>query len=507
MSRFSSVLSDCKGPSLLTLAGLVVIGLLLGLPFVGFTGEGDGMPEILRFMGHFHPVLLHLPIGVFILIFFQELGMVISGRMPQPREGLGFALVFGVISAVAAVLAGFLLFKSGAEDYAGNDLAERHLWGGLVFACAVILTALIKSWGLALGWSPATYRWPLFLTIGIMGFASHDGASMTHGSDYLTQHAPGPIKALLGGKAEKEGDGEPLVYQDVIEPIFERRCVQCHKEGKAKGQLRMDSFEMLVKGGKEGPAIEVGNADASNIVLRMTLPLEDEEHMPPKGKPQVEQDELEVIKWWINAGADRSSKLAEVELPAEIESIVSSLMAMPAVEPKPSAGHGASASAEKPAELLASVAGLSKQFPGALVFESQDSAKLALSAVSLRGKLGDEEFKAFASVIPHLVTADLSATAIGDASVTLLADAPGLKMLRLSETRISDAAMETVGGMRSLESLNLYGTALTDGGLAKLEGLSNLKRLYLWQTAVSEAGVAKLKARLPECEIILGSVK
>lgn len=497
-------MSDCKGPGLLTLTGLVVIGLLLSLPFVGFTGEGDGMPEWLRFMGHFHPVLLHLPIGVFILIFLQELGMMLSGRMPQVREGLGFPLVFGVVSAVAAVLAGFLLFKSGAEDYAGNDLAERHLWGGLVFACAVILTALIKSWGLALGWSPATYRWPLFLTIGIMGFASHDGASMTHGSDYLTQYAPKPIKALLGVKAEEAG-GEPLVYQDVIEPIFERRCVQCHKEGKAKGQLRMDSFEMLLKGGKEGPAIEVGNADASNIVLRMKLPLEDEEHMPPKGKPQVEQDELEVIKWWINAGAE-NRKLAEVELPAEIESIVSSLMAMPAVKSEPSAGHGASVSAEVPAELMSSVAGLSKQFPGALVFESQGSAKLALSAVSLRGKLGDGEFKAFAPVMPHLVTADLSATGIGDASMAQLADASGLKMLRLSETRISDAAMEIVGGLRSLESLNLYGTAITDSGLAELEGLSNLKRLYLWQTAVSEAGVAKLKARLPECEIILGSV-
>jgi len=506
MSRFSSHLCDKKRSWLLTIIGLGGIGFLLALPFVKFTGEGDGMPQLMRFMGHFHPVLLHLPIGVFILIFFQELGMMLIGRKPQSDSGIGFPLMFGVISAVIAVLAGYLLFKSGAEDYAGNDLAQRHLWGGLVFACAVIVTALIKSWSLALGWRPAMYRWPLFLTIGIMSFASHDGASMTHGSDYLTQYAPGPLKSLLGGEVKMESGSELLVYEDVIEPIFERRCVQCHKDGKSKGQLRMDSFEWLVKGGKEGPAIEVGKADESNIVLRMALPLDDEEHMPPKGKPQVEQDELAVIKWWINSGADSTSKLSDVKLPGEIESIVASLIEMPGSALEDPQGHGKVAASEKSVDLLALVSGISKKFPGALTFESQQSAKVTLSAVAMRGKLGDEEFKSFVPVIPHLVTVDLSATAISDASVALLSGAVDLKMLRLSETRITDVSMETLGGLRSLESLNLYGTAITDRGLLKLAALSNLKRLYLWQTPVSEAGVEKLKVSLPSCEIILGSV-
>lgn len=506
MSRFSSLLCDKKRPCLLTIIGILGIGFLLALPFMQFTGEGDEMPQWMRFLGHFHPVVLHLPIGVFVLIFFQEFGLMLTGRRPQPGSGIGFPLTFGVISAVVAVIAGYLLFKSGAEDYAGNDLAQRHLWGGLVFACAVIVTAVIKVWSLAMGWRPAMYRWPLFLTIGIMSFASHDGASMTHGTDFLTQYAPGPLKSLLGGEAKKESGSELLVYQDVIEPIFERRCVQCHKEGKSKGQLRMDSFEMLVKGGKEGPAIEAGNAGKSNIVLRMALPLDDEEHMPPKGKPQVEQDELTVIKWWINSGADSSGKLADVKLPSEISSIIASLLEIPDAAAEDPQGHGKGAVTEKSTELLAMVSGISKKFPGVVSFESQQSAKVTLSAVSMRGKLGDKEFKNFAPVIPHLVTADLSATAISDASVALLSGAVELKMLRLSETKISDASMDTLGKISSLESLNLYGTAITDKGLIKLAGLSNLKRLYLWQTAVSESGVAKLKASLPNCEIILGAV-
>lgn len=158
MSRFSSFLCDLKRPCLVTIIGLLGIGFLVVLPFVNFTGEGDEMPQLMRFVGHFHPVLLHLPIGVFVLIFLQELGMMLSGRWPQTGRSIGFPLTFGVISSVVAVLAGYLLLKSGAEDYAGNDLAQRHLWGGLVFACAVILSAIIKSWSLALGCPPAMYR-------------------------------------------------------------------------------------------------------------------------------------------------------------------------------------------------------------------------------------------------------------------------------------------------------------------------------------------------------------
>ena len=94
------------------------------------------MPDIVRFIGHFHPVLLHLPIGVFILIVLQELGAIFGRRHHEEVADTSmFPLFFGAASAVLAVIAGFLLFQGGSE-YAGNALAERHLWGGLIFAVA-----------------------------------------------------------------------------------------------------------------------------------------------------------------------------------------------------------------------------------------------------------------------------------------------------------------------------------------------------------------------------------
>lgn len=493
-----------KKPWILTITGAIGILILLLLPVLPLFKDAQTMPETAVWIGRFHPVFLHLPIGIFILILLQE----IFGFMRKDKEnGVGFPLTVGVFSSIAAVICGYMLWRSGDGSY--GDIGERHLWGGTIFTCAVIATAIIKKWVLLNGWMVISYKIPLVASVGIMFFTSHDGGTMTHGKGFLTKEAPGPIKAILGIKHEDKDDdagktvADPVIYADVIHPIFERRCIACHKEGKTKGRLNMETFELVMKGGKEGEAITPGDAADSNIVYRMELPLDDEEHMPPEGKSQPEAAELAVIKWWIDAGASPDLKVADAEMPDEIAAIVGELIKMPAPskgddskEPK---GHG------KPDKALAEqLAKITAKYPGTLTFESQESAGVVMSAVSLRSKLGDAEFAEFAPVIAHLVSADLSATSIGDSSAAQLKDASKLKMLRLGQTKITDNSADTLAALSELESLNLYGTEVTDALLAKLATLPKLKKLYLWQTKVTEEGVKKLKEALPECEVILG---
>src|SRR5690606_10397911 len=107
-----------------------------------------------------------------------------------------FPMFFGAASGILAVIAGFLLYQGGGFE--GNELAERHLWGGIAFAVAALLTLIVKAWTVALTGNQAFYRLLLFTSVGVMSFASHDGASITHGSDYLTNYAPDPIRKLLG---------------------------------------------------------------------------------------------------------------------------------------------------------------------------------------------------------------------------------------------------------------------------------------------------------------------
>lgn len=494
------------------------------MPLLAGPPHGEELPDIVRFIGHFHPVLLHLPIGVFLLVLFQELGAIFSNRNQEVRSSGIFPVFFGAATAIIAVIAGFLLFHGHADDYGSNDIAVRHLWGGLVFAIAAVLTFIVKTWTVALAGNQAYYRLFLFCTIGIMSFAAHDGATLTHGEGYLTKYAPAPIREILGihskkteGAAKSEGAAKApqnqFVYADVIAPILEHRCVQCHKEGKSKGKLRMDSFELLVKGGSDGPAIEPGSAAKSHIIERIELPEDDDDHMPPEGKPAIEAHEIAVLKWWIDSGADSKKTLSEMEIPAPIQDAIAKLLPSASVGNQTSKKDGpvsatlaepAVKSAAPDAALQSSVAGLSKEFPGALTFESQQSSALTFTAVSLRKNFTDEGFKKLEKILPHLVTLDLSATKVTDQTVALLPAANNLRMIRLSETDITDAAIDSLLKVQSLESINLYGTKVTDTGVAKLSAMGNLKRLYLWQTAVTPEAVKALKEKLPGCEIITG---
>lgn len=505
-----------KKPWALTFFGLLAAAGVIAMPFLAGPPEGEKMSDLIRFFGHFHPVFLHLPIGVFILVVLQELGAIFGRRHHERVANRAmFPLFFGAVSAILAVITGFLLYQSG-EEFAGNALVERHLWGGLVFAVAAIITFIMKAWTVSLTANPAYYRLLLFTSVSVMGFASHDGASITHGANYLTEYAPNPVRSVLGleKKPEKKpAKGQPvaaaadqLVYADIIAPIFESRCVQCHKESKAKGKFRMDTYELLVKGGKEGPGLEPGNSKESNIMVRIDLPEDDDEHMPPEGKPDIEAAEIAVLRWWIDSGADPKKTLAEFEVPAEVKDALAKLPAGTSATAQEPAGHAEPAKASGPDDSLkTAVAGLAKEFPGAISFESQESPLVTFTAVSLRGKLDDATFGKIGPVLPHLTTLDLSATKITDKSVAALESAKSLRLVRLSETEVTDSSIDTLVKIPSLESINFYGTKVTDAGVQKLTTMPNLKRLYLWQTAVTPEGIKAIKEKLPKCEVITGS--
>lgn len=503
-------LAKAKHPYFLTLAGLLTIAGLIALPYIAGKPDGEKMPDMVRFIGHFHPVILHLPIGIFILIVCQEFVAMFSRSKPN---GNILPIFLGASSAVVAMLAGFLLYQGGSFE--GSDLVEDHLWGGLIFACVAVLTFIAKAWSLAPGSSQALYRVLVLGSVGVMSYASHLGATITHGKGYITEYAPDPIRKILHMQPrEKKGKKaiqvvvpvkpleQRIVFADIVQPILNKRCVQCHGEKKVRGKFRMDTYELLVKGGKEGDDITPGDAKKSGIVSRVELPADDEEHMPPDGKKGLEPHELEIIKWWITEGADPAKTIADMKLPDEIRNAIAKLdISIPKGD---AVGHTEPKADTPSAELSATIAKLSVDFPGGLTFESQSSSMLTFTGVSLRKNLTDELFAKLGSVIPKMVTVDLAASSVTDKSVAMLAAATELKMIRLAETGITDASIDTLVKLKKLESINLYGTKVTDAGVKKLTVLTNLKRLYLWQTAVTPAAIAELQKALPGLEIVTG---
>jgi hypothetical protein len=89
----------------------------------------------------------------------------------------------------------------------------------------------------------------------------------------------------------------------------------------------MDTYELLLEGGEEGRGIQPGQAAQSNIIVRMSLPQGDDDHMPPEGKPAIEEAELLVIKWWLDSGADPHKTLGQMEVTDSVKAAIKKLPA------------------------------------------------------------------------------------------------------------------------------------------------------------------------------------
>jgi mono/diheme cytochrome c family protein len=114
-------------------------------------------------------------------------------------------------------------------------------------------------------------------------------------------------------------DDDPLVYTGIVKPIMANTCVSCHGEIKQKKKLRLDSLAAIMKGGKDGAVVVPGNVDKSDLIDRITLDLNDDDHMPPKGKPQLTDKQIQILEWWVKAGAPGDVSLSSVKMPDDVK--------------------------------------------------------------------------------------------------------------------------------------------------------------------------------------------
>ena len=262
--------------------------------------------SIPEFIGHFHPVLVHLPIGILLTgLFLQWL----SGKEKYNtvQQAVPVVLLCGAIAALLSCITGYIL--SNTDDY-DKTLAGWHQWMGI----GVALISWLLYWKVR---NPGSGVYKNFLAVILLLLilvTGHLGGSLTHGSDYLTKPLADVIgKDSMTGTIIKPVPNiqEAFVYNDVVRPILQTKCYSCHGPNKQKGKLRMDDAVMLMKGGKDGTVIEPGNADSSKMIKRLLLPVDNEDHMPPKEKSQPSESQIVLLKWWISQGASFVKKVKE----------------------------------------------------------------------------------------------------------------------------------------------------------------------------------------------------
>jgi uncharacterized membrane protein len=286
------------------------------------------MTDFLYFLGRFHVLALHLPIGILLLAVFLEF-LVRKPRFRVLEPSMSIVWLAGAIAAVVTVTLGYMHAAEGGFDGPGVNL---HRWSGVLLAAFAFV---VWAWRAE---SPGTYAraWPIAVvgTTALLFVTGHYGGNLTHGSTYLVQYAPGPLRSLAG-LSDESGPRPPVtnlaaadIYLDVVAPALERRCSSCHNDDKRRGKLTVTSHAKIMKGGEGGPVVVPGDPAKSDLYRRITLPHDNIDFMPKDGKTPLDSQEVAAIGWWISVGAPKSGTLGELQAPEQIQATIAGLLGL-----------------------------------------------------------------------------------------------------------------------------------------------------------------------------------
>ncbi len=449
--------------------------------------------SITEFLGHFHPAVVHLPIGILLIALLLQW---LSGK--EKYRSLAAAvpvvLLCGSIAAFVSCVSGYLL--SINDDY-DTTLVSWHMWMGL----AVMFISFLLY---------AKERNPLFgvnkmlLSVGLLILVfvtGHLGGSLTHGSDYFSK----PLENIFSDDSVSNATIKPIanvqeavVYSEVIKPILQTKCYSCHNANKKKGGLRMDDSLLLMKGGKDGKVIEPGNAAESEMVKRLLLPVDNDDHMPPREKPQLTEHQIALLHWWIDNNNDFNKKVKELNQPEKIKPVLLSLQKT--AEIKKESTNIPLTEVERADNKVTEQL---KQKGIILLPVRQNSNYLQVNFVT-HPAIDKNDLQLLQQLKKQIIWLKLDNSKINDESMTVLAQLTNLTRLYLSNTRITDKGLQSLQSLSNLTYLNLVGTKVTLQGLLRLKNLKKLQSLYLYQTNINNSDWAVIKKEFPKVQVDSG---
>jgi uncharacterized membrane protein len=439
------------------------------------------MTDWALFLGRFHTVVLHFPIGLLTVAFLLSVAAR-TPRLARYGQAASVVLLFGAVGAVGAAGLGQLLSLEGGYD---ESLVRLHRWSGIGLA----------AWSLVLVWLDRRPRVPrAFLPtfaagMLLVGWVGHLGGTLTHGSGYLLAHAPGPVRALFGAEAVSEGVvvieniERAAVLQDLVMPVLEASCTECHNPVKRKSDLDLTTVDGLLAGGENGVAIAEAGALSSELFRRLILPEGHEDAMPPSGRPRLPPEDVELIGWWIDRGASLDLTVEELEPDDRLLRVLRERFAKPdplsRLRVKPASGRA-----------------IARANRGAFIVRPVSDERPYLSARLRRGGGTDASLGVLRGVRSQLIELDVGGSGFSDESAADLEAFDHLQRLSVQNTAVTDAAMRHVSELAYLRHLNIHETQVTDAGLDLLHGLEHLERVYAWSSGVTRTGGTELLPRV-----------
>ena len=425
------------------------------------------IPVWLQIAGRMHPLFLHFPIVLLIL-------SIIPCWLPDEINSNAIWIYIRFVAVLTAIITAMMGMILSIEQSDKGELLTWHKWSGISIALISWLFFIYYNQFLR---SKLYNRILSFGILFLVILTGHWGAAITHGENFLLQ----PLHLDQPSFINKEN---ATIFADAINPIFKAKCGNCHLGHNQKGGLSLTDSMSIIKGGKNGKAIEQGDLVKSLLIERLRLPLMDKKHMPLTDKPQLNESETKLLEIWIKSGAPFSGKL--VDRP-ENDSL--RILAMEYLQPylsvKNEPVYSFAAADEKKVKELNNNYRIIKP----LGFHSP-----ALT-VSFFGKANYsfEKLKELETIKKQILHLNLSKMSVTDDQLEFIARFPYLEKLNLNYTSISNLGLLRLSNMGKLRSISIVGTNIDVVGLTNLLKNKNIKEVYVWDTKVLEKDIITVK--------------
>jgi uncharacterized membrane protein len=434
-----------------------------------------------EFIGRFHPVVLHLPIGILLLaIVFDWLSRIKKFR--SLKKSVRISLWIGFGTALLSCITGYILSQSG--DYEAGSV-RLHQW----FAISLTILTGIYAWMKTNKEVKSLHKFFSVLILIFLIVTGHLGGTLTHGEGYLS----------FDSNEEDEDDfanvdiRQAMFYDDLVKPVLSAKCYSCHGASKQKGKLRLDAPEHIAKGGKGGVVLVAGKIDESEMIDRLLLPADDEDHMPPKERKQLTAIEIEVLKLWIASGADFKKSVSESGQLDALQKIITNQ------EVKPVADIPAEAVTAAPENTI-----IELRKSGVVVLPvASESNYLSVNLINASSL--DQVTTQFASLKEQLIWLKAGNKEITDKHIKHIATLKNLTKLSLDNTAITDDGLAALASLENLQYLNLTDTKITAQGLIALKSLPSLRMVYVYKTQIRSEDKELLIKSFPNATIEFGN--
>ncbi|MEO6000136.1 MAG: c-type cytochrome domain-containing protein [Chitinophagaceae bacterium] len=441
------------------------------------------LPHWLQAFGRMHPMLLHFPIVIImlsmVLEFFRFRPQYNNQELYQSFTSN--LLLIGALSAAVTVIMGLFLSKEGG--YTGSTL-QWHKWTG---ASIAFITSLIY-WARSQPW----YKAPVAKSSAVLAslcliLAGHYGATITHGVNFVL----GPVSS---GEQRLVPIDQAVVFDNLVMPVFQKKCISCHNEDKVKGNLILTDMKSILAGGKNGKLFVPGKPEISLLLQRIHLPEDEKKHMPPAGKTQLTPDEVTLLHLWIKNNADFKKKV--IELPVKDSLRILAAVLLKPTQPREEQFDFAAADKETVRKLnndYRVVYALSKESPALAVniYNKNAYSKKSLDDLS--------------AVKTQVVSLELNKMPVKDADLKSISQFENLRTLNLNFTDVTGTGLKDLTTLQHLQSLSLSGTSLSfQDLLQQMRSFKSLNTLTVWDTGLTDAEMQELQKSNKNIDLITG---